>query len=158
MTAGAGRTQRDEIIDMIIFRRLVGKARRLPPKMIPLSAKDAPLAAVLRAWHEAGDAEDKLEARWHRAIIRLVPPEHRAVPWEDPEWTVYQAFKDPKVLRLRGFWNAAVGHETAMRQKVVDTRAVTLAGIVAKLTKAAVNDALTNSALRDLKRVARRVA
>ncbi len=154
MTDGEGRTRRDEIRDMLYFRHPSGRVYHALPKMNPLPAEEAPLAAVLRAWHEAGRAEDALQARWERAVMRRIPPEYRANPWEDPERTVYQAFKDPKVLRLRGFWDAAQKHVETTRQQVVATRAVTLAGIVAKLRKAP-DDDLMNSALADLKRVAR---
>ena len=63
MTDVDGRTLRDEIRDMLYFRHPSGRVYHALPKMIPLPAEEAPLAAVLRAWHEAGRAEDTLQAR-----------------------------------------------------------------------------------------------
>ena len=169
-------TRRDKIrelvLETLICKSHAGSAGTALLAMISPPAKGEPLFALLRAWDEAERAVQALETRWYRALIRLIPPEYRAEPFDDPERTIYQALDDPKVLRLRRFRDAARAHEKTMRRLIVNTPARTLEGALAKLRNAsgadrapladgrqyAVNDALVRSALADLERLARRAA
>ena len=148
---------RDVVRNTVMFTVAAGSAGAALPAMIPPAAKGEPVFALLRTWQEAERAEHALETRWYRAILRLIPPEYRADPWKDPERIIWQAFDDPKVERLRSFADAAKEHEKTIRQQIVNTRSLTLDGVVAKLRKGP-NDDLVRSALADLERIAKSAA
>ena len=170
-------TRRDKIrcelvLDAILFKFHAGSAGTALPAVIPPPAKGEPLFALLRAWDEAARGVHALETRWHRALIRLIPPEYRAEPFDDPERTIYQALDDPKVSRLQRFRDAARAHEKTMRRRIVNTPAHTLEGTLAKLRNATgadrpplpegrryrVDDDVVRSALADLERLGSRAA
>ena len=110
---------RERVIANVVQFMAFNKGGTRP--MNPLPAEADPLFPLFKAWQKAKWAEHALEARWHRAIICLIPPEYRAKPAEDPERTVCQAFKAPKVERLRRFADAAKEQEKTIRQQIVDT-------------------------------------